>query len=34
METDVIVIGSGQAGIPLATRFGAAKKRVVLIERA
>jgi pyruvate/2-oxoglutarate dehydrogenase complex dihydrolipoamide dehydrogenase (E3) component len=34
MKTDVIVIGSGQAGVPLATRLAAANKRVVLFERA
>lgn len=34
MRTDVIVIGSGQAGVPLATRLAAAGKSVVLIERA
>ena len=30
---DVIVIGSGQAGVPLATRFAAAGKRVIVVER-
>ncbi|AKU96956.1 PF00070 family, FAD-dependent NAD(P)-disulfide oxidoreductase [Labilithrix luteola] len=34
MKTDVIVIGSGQAGIPLATRLASANKNVVLFERA
>jgi pyruvate/2-oxoglutarate dehydrogenase complex dihydrolipoamide dehydrogenase (E3) component len=34
MEADVIVIGSGQAGVPLATRLVGAGKRVVLFERA
>ena len=32
-ETDVIVIGTGQAGVPLATRLAAAGRRVVVIER-
>jgi pyruvate/2-oxoglutarate dehydrogenase complex dihydrolipoamide dehydrogenase (E3) component len=31
---DVIIIGTGQAGVPLATRLVAAGKRVVIIERA
>ncbi len=31
--TDVILVGSGQAATPLATRFASAGKRVVLIER-
>jgi pyruvate/2-oxoglutarate dehydrogenase complex dihydrolipoamide dehydrogenase (E3) component len=31
---DVLVVGSGQAGVPLATRLAAAGKRVVLVERA
>ncbi|MEO6603660.1 MAG: FAD-dependent oxidoreductase [Polyangiaceae bacterium] len=30
---EVIVIGSGQAGVPLATRFAAAGKRVIVFER-
>ncbi|MHB8419546.1 MAG: mercuric reductase [Myxococcales bacterium] len=33
MIFDVIVIGSGQAGVPLATRLAAAGKRVALAER-
>ena len=33
MKTDVIVIGSGQAGIPLATRLAEAGRRVVIAER-
>jgi pyruvate/2-oxoglutarate dehydrogenase complex dihydrolipoamide dehydrogenase (E3) component len=33
MSFDVIVIGSGQAGVPLATRLAAAGKRVLLAER-
>jgi pyruvate/2-oxoglutarate dehydrogenase complex dihydrolipoamide dehydrogenase (E3) component len=34
METvDLIVIGSGQGGIPLATDFAKAGKNVVLFER-
>ena len=32
-EFDVIIIGGGQAGIPLAHALAGAKKRVVLIER-
>jgi len=30
---DLIVIGSGQAGVPLATRLAAAGKRVLIVER-
>ena len=33
MHADVIVIGSGQAGVPLATRLAAAGKTVLLAER-
>src|SRR5256885_1634493 len=33
METDVIIIGGGQAGVPLATRLAGAGKRVLLAER-
>ncbi|HEY4184408.1 MAG TPA: FAD-dependent oxidoreductase, partial [Polyangia bacterium] len=33
MKTDIIIIGSGQAGVPLATRLAAAGKRVVIVER-
>ena len=33
MRADVIVIGSGQAGVPLATRLAAAGKTVLLAER-
>jgi len=33
MSWDLIVIGSGQAGVPLATRFAAKDKRVLLVER-
>jgi pyruvate/2-oxoglutarate dehydrogenase complex dihydrolipoamide dehydrogenase (E3) component len=33
MDFDVIVIGSGQAGVPLATRLARAGKRVLLAER-
>jgi len=33
MDFDVIVIGSGQAGVPLATRFARNGKRVLLAER-
>jgi pyruvate/2-oxoglutarate dehydrogenase complex dihydrolipoamide dehydrogenase (E3) component len=32
-ESDVILVGSGQAATPLATRFAAAGKTVVLFER-
>lgn len=34
MDVDVIIIGSGQAGVPLAARLAAAGKRVLLAERA
>jgi pyruvate/2-oxoglutarate dehydrogenase complex dihydrolipoamide dehydrogenase (E3) component len=34
MQADVIVIGTGQAGVPLATRLAAAGKRVLIAERA
>ena len=34
MKLDVIVVGSGQAGIPLAARLARAGKRVLLAERA
>jgi len=34
MESDVLIIGSGQAGVPLATRLAGAGKRVVLVERS
>jgi pyruvate/2-oxoglutarate dehydrogenase complex dihydrolipoamide dehydrogenase (E3) component len=33
MDHDVVVIGSGQAGVPLATRLAAAGKKVLLAER-
>src|SRR5512143_739032 len=33
MPHDVIVIGSGQAGVPLAKRLAAAGRRVLLVER-
>lgn len=33
MDYDVIVIGSGQAGVPLATRLAGAGRRVLLAER-
>jgi len=33
MDVDVIVIGAGQAGVPLAARLAAAGRRVVLAER-
>ena len=32
MEADVIVIGSGQAGVPLAARLSEADRRVILVE--
>lgn len=34
MNVDVVIIGSGQAGVPLAKRLAAAGKRVVLAERS
>jgi pyruvate/2-oxoglutarate dehydrogenase complex dihydrolipoamide dehydrogenase (E3) component len=34
MDVDVVVIGSGQAGVPLATRLAASGRKVVLAERA
>ncbi len=34
MRYDVIVIGSGQAGVPLAARLAEAGKRVLIVERA
>ena len=33
MNVDVVVIGSGQAGVPLSTKLAGAGKRVVLVER-
>src|SRR5438270_7816185 len=33
MDADVLVIGSGQAGVPLATRLAATGKKVILVER-
>src|SRR3954462_9284033 len=33
MDADVLVIGSGQAGVPLATRLAKAGKKVILVER-
>jgi len=33
MDADVLVIGSGQAGVPLATRLAGAGKKVILVER-
>lgn len=33
MHWDVLVIGSGQAGVPLASRFAEAGKRVLVVER-
>src|SRR5690554_467133 len=32
-DYDVIVIGTGQAGVPLATRLAAAGRRVLIVER-
>jgi pyruvate/2-oxoglutarate dehydrogenase complex dihydrolipoamide dehydrogenase (E3) component len=32
-KADVLIVGSGQAGVPLATRLAAAGRRVVLFER-
>lgn len=34
MRHDIIVIGSGQAGVPLATRLAGSGKRVLLVERS
>jgi pyruvate/2-oxoglutarate dehydrogenase complex dihydrolipoamide dehydrogenase (E3) component len=34
MDLDVIVIGSGQAGVPLSTRLARAGRKVLLVERA
>jgi pyruvate/2-oxoglutarate dehydrogenase complex dihydrolipoamide dehydrogenase (E3) component len=34
MTVDVIIVGSGQAGVPLATRLAHAGKKVILVERA
>ncbi|HEX9103110.1 MAG TPA: FAD-binding protein, partial [Polyangia bacterium] len=34
MDVDVIVIGSGQAGVPLATRLAHAGRKVLLAERS
>jgi pyruvate/2-oxoglutarate dehydrogenase complex dihydrolipoamide dehydrogenase (E3) component len=34
MTFDVIIVGSGQAGVPLATRYAGAGRRTALIERA
>jgi pyruvate/2-oxoglutarate dehydrogenase complex dihydrolipoamide dehydrogenase (E3) component len=33
MDADVLIIGSGQAGVPLATRLAGAGKKVILVER-
>ena len=34
MRSDVVIVGSGQAGMPLSTRFAAENKRVLLVERS
>jgi pyruvate/2-oxoglutarate dehydrogenase complex dihydrolipoamide dehydrogenase (E3) component len=34
MEVDAIIVGSGQAGVPLATKLVGSGKRVVLVERS
>ena len=34
MNVDTIIIGSGQAGVPLATRLAKAGKQILLVERA
>src|SRR5262245_25495096 len=34
MDYDVIIIGTGQAGVPLAARLAAANQRVLIVERA
>src|SRR4051794_14285112 len=34
MKHDVVIIGTGQAGVPLATRLAVAGKRVLIVERA
>src|SRR5215472_16127050 len=34
MKVDVIVLGTGQAGVPLATRLAHAGRRVLVIERS
>ncbi len=34
MDVDVIVVGAGQGGVPLATRLAAIGKRVLLVERS
>src|SRR5438105_15379542 len=33
MDVDVLIIGSGQAGVPLAARLAKAGKKLILIER-
>jgi pyruvate/2-oxoglutarate dehydrogenase complex dihydrolipoamide dehydrogenase (E3) component len=33
LDLDVIIVGTGQAGVPLATRLAAAGKRVLIVER-
>jgi pyruvate/2-oxoglutarate dehydrogenase complex dihydrolipoamide dehydrogenase (E3) component len=34
MDVDVLIIGSGQAGVPLATRLASAGKSVMIVERS
>src|SRR5512133_3019059 len=34
MHADVLVVGAGQAGVPLATRLAASGRNVVLVERS
>ncbi len=34
MHVDVIVVGAGQAGIPLASRLATSGRKVVLVERS
>src|SRR5579884_3044413 len=34
MKVDVLIIGSGQAGVPLAIRLANAGRQVILVERA
>ena len=34
MDVDTLIIGTGQAGVPLATRLGATGRKVLIAERA